>query len=76
MGDTVWDLVVAGGTVVTMDGARHVIENGIVAVQGDTIVAVEPMTPAAKDKYMYTARQIVHAEGKLILPGLINGHTH
>jgi 5-methylthioadenosine/S-adenosylhomocysteine deaminase len=75
-GDTVWDLVVAGGTVVTMDGPRHVIENGIVAVQGDTIVAVEPMTPAAKDKYMYTAKQIIHAKGKLILPGFINGHTH
>ena len=74
--DAFWDLVVEGGTVVTMDGPRHVIENGIVVVQGDTIVAVEPMTPAAKDKYMYTAKQIIDAKGKLILPGFINGHTH
>jgi 5-methylthioadenosine/S-adenosylhomocysteine deaminase len=74
--DTVWDLVVAGGTVVTMDGARRVIENGIVAVKGDTIVAVEPMTPEAKDKYMYTAVQLIDAKGKLVIPGLINGHTH
>jgi len=75
-GDTVWDLVVAGGTVVTMDGTRRVIENGIVVVKGDTIAAVEPMTPEAKDKYMYTAIQIIDAKGKLVIPGLINGHTH
>ncbi|HEV1994449.1 MAG TPA: amidohydrolase [Candidatus Acidoferrum sp.] len=75
-GDTVWDLVVAGGTVVTMDSSHRVFENGIVVVQGDMIVAVEPSAPAAIDKYMYTAKKIVDAKGKLVLPGFINGHTH
>jgi 5-methylthioadenosine/S-adenosylhomocysteine deaminase len=74
--DTVWDLVIAGGTVVTMDGSRRIIEGGIVAVNGDTIVAVEPATPASIDKYMYTAKQTIDAKGKLVLPGFINGHTH
>ena len=72
----VWDLVVAGGTIVTMDGSRRVLEDAIVAVNGDTIVAVEPLTPAAQVKYMHTAKESIDARGKLVIPGLINGHTH
>jgi len=74
--DSAWDLVVAGGTVVTMDGSRRVIEDGLVAVNHDSIVAVEPMTSAVKEKYMHTAKEIIDAKGKLVIPGLINGHTH
>jgi 5-methylthioadenosine/S-adenosylhomocysteine deaminase len=74
--DTVWDLVVTGGTVVTMDDSRQVIENAVIGVVDGTIRGIEPMGPAAKDKYLYTAKQIIDAHGKLILPGLINGHTH
>ena len=36
------DLVVSGGTVVTMDGARAILRDGSVAVRGDAIVAVGP----------------------------------
>jgi 5-methylthioadenosine/S-adenosylhomocysteine deaminase len=67
------DLLVMGGTVVTMDGARHVYEDGAVAVRGDTIVAVGPRTEI---EGKYTATRRIDARGKLILPGLINGHTH
>ena len=74
--EPVWDLVIAGGTVVTMDTPHRVFENGIVAVQGDLIVAVEPSSPAAIDKYVHAAKQLIDAKGKLILPGFINGHTH
>ncbi len=74
--DTVWDLVVSGGTVVTMDTSQRILENGIVVMQGDTIFAVEPSTPAAIDKYMYTAKKIIDAKGKMVLPGFINAHTH
>jgi 5-methylthioadenosine/S-adenosylhomocysteine deaminase len=67
------DLIVRGGTVVTMDGARRVIENGGVAVKAGRIVAVGP---AAEISGGYAARQVVDATGKVIIPGLINGHTH
>jgi 5-methylthioadenosine/S-adenosylhomocysteine deaminase len=67
------DLIVTGGTVVTMDGERRVIENGAVAVRGERIVAVGP---AAEVERSYRARRRIRAEGKLILPGLINTHTH
>jgi 5-methylthioadenosine/S-adenosylhomocysteine deaminase len=67
------DLIVTGGTVVTMDGERRVIENGAVAVRGERIVAVGPAAEVGKS---FRARRRIRAEGKLILPGLINTHTH
>jgi 5-methylthioadenosine/S-adenosylhomocysteine deaminase len=67
------DLIIRGGTVVTMDGQRRVIENGGVAIKGGRIVAIGS-TPEIDRKY--AAREIVNATGKVVIPGLINGHTH
>jgi 5-methylthioadenosine/S-adenosylhomocysteine deaminase len=67
------DLIVSGGTVVTMDGARAVYDDGAVAVKDDTIVAVGPRSEL---EATYLATQTIDAKGKLVLPGFINGHTH
>jgi 5-methylthioadenosine/S-adenosylhomocysteine deaminase len=67
------DLVVSGATLVAMDGARHVWEDGAMAVKGDTILAVGPSKEIAAQ---YEATQQFDATGKLIMPGLINAHTH
>ncbi|HJU56836.1 MAG TPA: amidohydrolase family protein, partial [Pyrinomonadaceae bacterium] len=67
------DSIVSGATVVTMDGARRVIEDGSIAVKGGRIVAVGPR---AEVESKYTARERVDARGKVVIPGLINGHTH
>ncbi|MBC7909511.1 MAG: amidohydrolase [Pyrinomonadaceae bacterium] len=67
------DLIVRGGTIVTMDGERRVIEDGAVAVTGGRITAVGTR---AEVEAKYTAREIIDARGKAIVPGLINGHTH
>src|SRR5947207_15657502 len=56
--EPIWDLVIAGGTVVTMDTPHRIFENGIVVVQGDAIVAVEPSTSAGIDKYVHTAKKL------------------
>src|SRR5438132_12391152 len=75
--EPIWDLVIAGGTVVTMDPSHRILENGIVVVkQGDTIFAVEASTPAGVNRYVHEAKQLIDARGKLVLPGFINGHTH
>ena len=67
------DLLIAGGTIVTMNAASEVIEDGEIAVRGDSIIAVgkAPLFPKG-----VIARQRIDARGKLLLPGLINGHTH
>src|SRR5882762_1471593 len=67
------DLIVTRGTVVTMDGARAIYDDGIVVVKGDTIVAVGPRREL-EGKYL--ALETVNAKGGLVLPGFINGHTH
>ena len=67
------DLLVLGGTVVTMDQTRRVIDDAGIAVSQGRIVAIGPR---ADIEARYTSRQKVAATGKVITPGLINGHTH
>jgi 5-methylthioadenosine/S-adenosylhomocysteine deaminase len=67
------DIIVAGGTLVTMDAQQRVIENGAIAVRGDAIVAVGPR---ADVESQFDAGRTIDASGMLVLPGLINGHAH
>ena len=67
------DLIVAGGTIVTMDDARRIIDNGAIAIAHGRIVAVGQHAEIEKK---YSARETVDASGRIIVPGLINGHTH
>ncbi|MFZ0883686.1 MAG: amidohydrolase [Candidatus Acidiferrales bacterium] len=67
------DLLVTGGTVVTMDAQRRVIEDGAVAVVGDSIAAVGTSADLAA---RYEAAKTVDAHGAIVMPGLINGHAH
>ena len=63
-----WDLVVRGGTVVTSEGSRR----ADVAVRGGRIdeIAADLGDRAAG------AREIVDAAGLLVLPGIVDAHTH
>src|SRR2546427_21951 len=67
------DLLVSGGTIITMDGQRRIVEDGAVVVKGDAILA---LGPRAEIESKYAAPQTINAKGKLVLPGFINGHTH
>ena len=67
------DLLVLNGTLVTMDKGRRVIEDAGVAIAGGRIVAVGTRSEIVR---MYEAPERVDATGKIIIPGLINGHTH
>jgi 5-methylthioadenosine/S-adenosylhomocysteine deaminase len=69
------DLLVKGATIVTMDPNRRVLENGFLAVRGDEIIAIGSDVTAVFPKGI-TAKQTTDAGGKLVIPGLINGHTH
>src|SRR3954464_2356660 len=67
------DLIVTGGIVATIDGARAIYQDGSVAIRGDSIVAAGPR---AEIESRYRAPQVVDADDHLVLPGFINGHTH
>jgi len=67
------DLLVLNGTLVTMDNDHRVIPDAGIAIEHGRIVAVGSSTDIIR---MYSAPERVDAAGKLIIPGLINGHTH
>lgn len=62
--------VVTGGWVVAFDGVAHrIIEDGVVAYRGDTIVHVGKAYPG-------TPARTIDAKGALVIPGLVNCHVH
>ncbi|MGQ9788539.1 MAG: amidohydrolase family protein [Candidatus Hadarchaeaceae archaeon] len=63
------DILVRGGILVTMDSERRIIRNGSVAIEGGRIVAVG-------ERVKERADIVIKAREKVVLPGLINGHTH
>jgi len=67
------DLLITGGTVATLDANFTLFSPGAIAVRGGEIVAVGP---AAQIGAKYAARERYDAAGKIILPGLVNTHTH
>ncbi|NWF80111.1 MAG: amidohydrolase family protein [Chloroflexi bacterium] len=67
------DILLSGGTVVTMDAAWTVIPEGAVAIKGREIVAVGPASELGQ---RYAARETIDCAGCAIIPGLINGHAH
>jgi 5-methylthioadenosine/S-adenosylhomocysteine deaminase len=66
-------LVVANGIVVTVDGNRRVIPRGSVAIDGRDIIAVDTAEAIAA---RFRGRDVIEAAGAVIMPGLINTHTH
>jgi len=65
------DLIITGGIVLTM-GEPDVIESGAVVVENSDIVFVG----TADDAEAYTAPTVIDAADCVVIPGLINGHTH
>lgn len=67
------DLIISAGTVVTMDASGRIIRNGAVAVAAGAIAAVG--TKAEIDK-AFKAKARIDRPDAILLPGLINAHTH
>jgi len=66
-------LVIGNGIVITVDGSRRILNPGSIAINGSQIVAIDtPANIAARFKGANT----IDATGKVVMPGLINTHTH
>jgi 5-methylthioadenosine/S-adenosylhomocysteine deaminase len=67
------DLIVYGDYVLTMEPDKPAIKNGAVVVSGNRIIAVGLR---AEIDRQYVAARTISGEGRVLMPGLINGHTH
>ena len=66
-------LLITNGIVVTMDGTGRVISGGSVAIDGTDIVAVDT---ADAIRRQFRGRETIDAAGQVVMPGLVNTHTH
>lgn len=66
-------LVLANGSVVTRDPETPFLQDGAVAIDGEAIAAVGPASEVRKK---YPDADFIDAHGGIIMPGLVNCHTH
>jgi 5-methylthioadenosine/S-adenosylhomocysteine deaminase len=67
------DTLLTQATVLTMDSDYHLYEAGAVAVKGDSILAVGPESEL---RARFSAKETCDCQGKVLMPGLVNAHTH
>lgn len=66
-------ILLKNGIVITMDGARRIIQDGAVAIEGQNIVAVGRTSEIEKE---HQDAMVIDANHKAILPGIVNLHYH
>ena len=67
------DLLISGGTIVTMNASHDILEDGAIAVSEGEIFLIGKRLDVAKQ---VIPKRTINATGKVIIPGLINTHTH
>ncbi|MBN1948782.1 MAG: amidohydrolase [Candidatus Cloacimonetes bacterium] len=67
------DIVIRDGLLLTINREMDIIENGAVAICGNKIKALGTTEEITAD---FQAGKTIFAKGKIIMPGLINAHTH
>jgi 5-methylthioadenosine/S-adenosylhomocysteine deaminase len=66
------DLILTHAHVVTMNAKKEIFPDGAVIIRGSRIIAVGPAALAAQ----FTAPKTIDAAGDIVMPGMINTHTH
>lgn len=69
-----WDIVITGGTLLTMSEKMEVIENPFIGIKDGKIVTVGVTRPPADSGFC--AKDEIDASGCIVMPGLVNTHTH
>lgn len=66
-------ILIKNGILITMDKEDTIIKNGAVYVEDDRIVAIGKTQEIMKK---YIAEKVIDASWKIVMPGLINAHSH
>lgn len=67
------DTLFTNAHILTMDDKLRQYKHGAVAVTGDSIVAVGNEDDLKKE---YSAKETIDCKGKILMPGMVNAHTH
>ncbi|RME05948.1 MAG: amidohydrolase [Anaerolineae bacterium] len=67
------DTLLTNAIILTMDEEMQIFEPGALAVSGDSILAVGPQDDILAN---YQSDEVVDCSGKVLMPGLVNAHTH
>lgn len=70
---TLVDTMIVGATIITMNSDRHVIRDGSIAIQGESIVAVGKRSDLDE---AYEAKTIVDGRRFVVTPGFTDAHIH
>ncbi len=68
-------ILIKDATIITQNQQRRIIKGGAVLVEGQYITAIGPSQKIEK-KYRRAAKKTIDGRGQVVMPGLINCHTH
>ncbi len=68
-----YDIVILNGTFITMNPDLDIINNGVLCIKNDKLAKIEPLE---NNVSLPIGETIIDAHGGIIMPGLVNTHTH
>ncbi len=64
------DILIQNATILTLNDNSEIIYNGWIAIKGEEIIEI------GEKRNNYKSKKIIDAKGKVVMPGLVNTHTH
>ena len=65
-------ILIQNGYVLTLNSKREIIKQGSIYIEGDTISEIG----RSEELRNYKADLVIDAKNKIVMPGLVDTHTH